>query len=148
MDSEWLWVWAREFVGMVLYVQSYLNLLVAHETRNFNNALIKRQYPTASSHKYSYSIGEIGERVSFEVVLRYGYYICWSKCLVLAWSTQSRKCYVELILSLFLFYKVSLVTLSAYPLYILFWSRSRLFTDNLQAMLLSTDPPTVIRPSF
>ena len=57
---------------------------VAQETHHFNNALIKCRYRTASSRTYSYSIGEIGERELFEVVLRYRYCIwvkMFSSCL-------------------------------------------------------------------
>ena len=100
-------------------------------------------------------VKECHKSVTVLLVLRYGFSVSVkmpSFCL----EHEKQTGLVELILSQFLFYKVSLVgssylhfnTTNRPPLYISFWCQSLLFTDSLQAIWLSIDPLTLLAPSF
>ena len=105
-------------------MQAYLNLIVAQETRHFNDPSIKRRYSTADTEvqpeegetypNIILMFGEyVGEKVSPEVVLTYGSCISIKKpSFCLEQAKQTVLCCVNF--EFIFVYKVSVVILRAY----------------------------------
>ena len=130
------------FSKIIYNFQRLKKLIISITHRKVTSSHQRDSFPTQGEENIMFGHC-VGERVSVEVLFRYGSCIL-AKCLVFAGCKQSRQHYVELIASscfVIYFYQgldtciLISDTANRPRLYISFWSQSLLSTDRVQAML-------------